>query len=60
MPEQNQAERIINRQLQQNASLQFQLLVIQDELEQAQAENEQLRAQVAELQNEDQAAREPA
>lgn len=44
MTESNQAERIINRQLQQNAALQFQLLVTQDELEQARAEIEQLRA----------------
>lgn len=45
MTESNQAERIINRQLQQNAALQFQLLVTQDELEQARAEIEQLRAE---------------
>lgn len=43
--DQTQAERIINKQLQQNAAQSFQLLVLSDELEQLRAENEQLKAE---------------
>lgn len=46
--EPTKAERIINRQVQQIASLQFQLTLLQDDLEQIQAENAELKAAAAE------------